>query len=584
VGIMLDILKQHRTAVLLVVLGLSLFLRAGNLGAAGLSEDEAHKVEAGRAYLRGDFFVNLEHPMLMKSMVAVSMIICDAWNRHASPANQVSEEVAVRLPNVVFGSLTAIVIFLMAEEIFGFTVGLIGSLLWSTGILTITINRVAKEDTLLVFFTWLAFFLYMKAKNLGNPSSARNPRTARQKLYYTLAGASFGLMLASKYLPHYFGLNMLYYHLVGRNEKNQPLRGSLALVLGALGLTFLIANPVILSPSVLKYFVGYVGEGTMTHHGYYMMEHLYHNSFLFRPGSTPVYYYGLLLLLKTPLPLLGALVVGLVLAFRQRKNSQHFFPLFMFLWWIIPFSFSGGKFLRYALSAMPMVCIISARGIVKLFELLSEPMRADLPVPIRAFAGAFLALFLATPLFSALSSAPFYSLYLNPLGAGRAAYYFPHDEIYDAGLREAIKDICEKAPPGATVAGESPLVFKYYLARFGRSDLSYFNLSDLADKNGGMGPTNAMGPTYMVVQEGRKYFENIDLIDRLEAFSNPIQTVRIGAATAASLYKVEDVAQLRRTDQLIVRHRADRIGAETDSRPPAEDLEESHRFRFRPAG
>jgi len=558
-GLMLDILKQHRAAVFLVILGLSVFFRSDNLGAAGLSEDEAHKIEAGRAYLRGEFFTNLEHPMLMKTMVALSMIISDAWNRRASPALQISEEAVVRLPNVVFGSLTALVIFLIAEEMFGFTVGLISGLLWSTGILAIAINRVAKEDTLLVFFTWLAFYLYMKAKNLGDPS------TARQKLYYALAGASFGLMLASKYFPHYFGLNMLYYHIVGRNEKNRPLGGSIAFVFGALGLAFLIANPVVLSPAVLQYFVAYIREETMTHHGYYMMSHLYYNDFLYRPGSTPVYYYPLLLLLKTPLPLLGALLLGLVLAFRRRKNSQYFFILFMLLWWIIPFSFSGGKFLRYMLSAMPMVYIFGALGIVKLTEMLSAPLKGRLAPTYHAALGvAFLALIIATPVLSPLGSAPFYSLYLNPLGAGRAAHYFPHDEIYDAGLRETIKEICDEAQPGASVAGESPLVFKYYLARFGRSDLTYFNLSDSAGNNGGL------GPTYIVVQEGRRYFENIALIDRLEARFDPIETVRIGAATAATVYKVDDVAQLRPTSQHIARNQtvADPTTFSSSNEPP----------------
>jgi hypothetical protein len=564
---MLDILKQHRTVVLLVILGLSVFFRSDHLGAAGLSEDEAHKVDAGRAYLRGEFFVNLEHPMLMKTMVALSMVISDALNRHASPASQVSEEAAVRLPNVVFGSLTAIVVFLIAEEMLGFTVGLVGGLLWSTGILAIAINRVAKEDTLLVFFTWLASYLYLKAKNLGHPS------TARQKLYYALAGASFGLMLASKYLPHYLGLNMLYYHLVGRNKKNQPLGGSIALVLGALGLTFLIANPVVLSPAVLKYFFAYIREETMTHHGYYMMTHLYYNDFMYKPGSIPVYYYALLLLLKTPLPLLGALLLGLVVAFRQRKNPQHFFLLFMFLWWIVPFSLLGGKFLRYVLSAMPTVYIIGALGIVKLFELLSAPMRDRLLPAYRAALGVvFLALFLATPVLSALSSAPFYSLYLNPLGSGRAAYYFPHDEIYDAGLRETIKEICDKAQPGASVAGESPLVFRYYLAKFGRSDLSYFNLSDTADHKGGL------GPTYMVVQQGRKYFENIALIDRLEALDDPIRTVRIGAAVAARVYEVDDLAELRVTDQRTVGYAPGQIKNGNTAQPPVEDREQSFRL------
>jgi hypothetical protein len=78
---------------------------------------------------------------------------------------------------------------------------------------------------------------------------------------------------------------------------------------------------------------------------------------------------------------------------------------------------------------------------------------------------------LAAPLWVAVNAAPFYSLYLNPLGAGRVGYYFPHDEINDAGLREAIQQICLAAPKGATVGGEAPPIFAYYLHKFGREDL-----------------------------------------------------------------------------------------------------------------
>jgi hypothetical protein len=34
---------------------------------------------AARAYLRGKFCVELEHPMLMKSLIAVSLAAADSW-------------------------------------------------------------------------------------------------------------------------------------------------------------------------------------------------------------------------------------------------------------------------------------------------------------------------------------------------------------------------------------------------------------------------------------------------------------------------------------------------------------------------
>jgi len=91
---------------------------------------------------------------------------------------------------------------------------------------------------------------------------------------------------------------------------------------------------------------------------------------------------------------------------------------------------------------------------------------------------------------------PFYPLYLNPLGLGRAGYYFPHDESADAGLRPTILKICKEAAAGSTVGGEAPPVFAYYFHQCGRDDLHYFSLSDAHRET--LSPS-----TYLVVQDGR---------------------------------------------------------------------------------
>ena len=83
-------------------------------------------------------------------------------------------------------------------------------------------------------------------------------------------------MLASKYFPHYLGLNFLYYYLVRKREDYPRARWrDTMLLLGACALVFILADPVVLLPSTLKYMLHYVGEGTMTHHGYLVMGHLY---------------------------------------------------------------------------------------------------------------------------------------------------------------------------------------------------------------------------------------------------------------------------------------------------------------------
>lgn len=97
--------KRLQVAALCLFVALGFWLRVRGLNRVGFNEDEVHKVEAARAYLRGDFFVNLEHPMLMKSLIAVSLAATDSWNLRAGESHAITDEVAVRLPNAIFGAL-----------------------------------------------------------------------------------------------------------------------------------------------------------------------------------------------------------------------------------------------------------------------------------------------------------------------------------------------------------------------------------------------------------------------------------------------------------------------------------------------
>ena len=313
-----------------------------------------------------------------------------------------------------------------------------------------------------------------------------------------------------------------------------------AIFYGILALVFLATNPALLLPDTINYLIAYATEQTLTHHGYFMMGHLYPNNVSDTPGGTPIYFYVLYLLVKTPLPILAAMLAGLIIIFKKRREPGPFFLSLMFLMWIVPYSIVGAKWLRYTLSLMPIIYIIGAIGIVKLFDLLAGLVKERTnPVFRRALVAAFVLLFFLAPLWSAARSAPFYSLYLNPLGFGRIAYFFPHDEIYDVGLRETIKQICREAVPEASVGGESSSVFRYYFDKFGRNDLRYFNLSDPAER------TAALSSAYVVVQDGRKYFENISLIEAIESRYRPAVVTMIRDAVVARVYRVENLAQLR---------------------------------------
>ncbi|HEY0406000.1 MAG TPA: glycosyltransferase family 39 protein, partial [Pyrinomonadaceae bacterium] len=332
----------------LVVLGFG--LRLSGIAQIGFAEDEINKLEAVRAYEQGDIRPNAEHPMLMKSLIYVSMWAQQALNR--STGSHISDETALRFPNILFGALTVIPLFLLCAAFFDRQTALTASALWAFGVNAIAYNRIAKEDTLLVFFMLFGFYFYLR----GKQTSGYDQKSKRRR--YALSGVSFGLMLASKYFPHYFGLNSLYHYLYRVRERapGEPTGKVPPIFYILLAVVFLLANPSVLLPQTWHYLNAYTSESLLTHTGYLMGETLYRNNVSSTPfGGTPVYFYVLFLLIKLPPPVLLALIVGLVECVRRRRDPGHGFLLLMFVLWIVPYSLFGAKWLRYTLSLMPFV-------------------------------------------------------------------------------------------------------------------------------------------------------------------------------------------------------------------------------------
>src|SRR5437762_13265330 len=158
------------------------------------------------------------------------------------------------------------------------------------------------------------FYLYHRAKQVAVSD------LAERECLYALEGAAFGLMMASKYFPHYFGLNALFYTLVGYDRRNnQPLTGRMwAKYFGALLAAFVMFNPAVFFPQTWRYLWKYVNEELLTHHGYMVMDRLFINDFLQTPGGNPWYFYFLFIAVKLPLPVLVAFAIGLAHIFSTR--------------------------------------------------------------------------------------------------------------------------------------------------------------------------------------------------------------------------------------------------------------------------
>jgi hypothetical protein len=287
----------------------------------------------------------------------------------------------------------------------------------------------------------------------------------------------------------------------------------------------------VLLPQVWDYLNAYTGERLLVHTGYLFGDQLYKNNMSSTPfWGTPMYFYLLFMAIKIPLLVLASFLVGFLVSLKRRRHPGHAFVVFMFLFWIVPYSLIGGKWLRYTLSLMPFIYMMAAVGVIALIGLLSKFLKASSHASEIVSAAAVI-VFILLPGWTAYAHGPQYALYTNALGAGRAGYYFPHDEFYDDGLREAIKFVSEVAPQHAIIAHETPAVTRYYLERFSRPELNSQVISSVD-----FDPAKLAAPAYTIVQRGRIYFENRDKIDFIRTNFKKVYEVKIKEATAAEVF------------------------------------------------
>jgi len=249
--------------------------------------------------------------------------------------------------------------------------------------------------------------------------------------------------------------------------------------------------------------------------------------------GTPIYFYLLFLAIKVPLLILAAFLIGLAISVRRWRHVGHAFLLFMFLFWIVPYSLIGGKWLRYTLSMMPFVYMLAAVGVVGFIRWATARLADSRRMFVTA---AIVVIFVALPGWTAFANGPHYALYTNALAADKAGFFFPHDEFYDDGLREAIRYVCDVAPNGATIAHETPAVARHYLATFGRADLKSTTISSAE-----FDARTVAAPAYIIVQRGRTYFENRDELDHVRAHFRRVHEIKIEGASAVEVFVRQDL-------------------------------------------
>ena len=512
-----------KIAVVVLATILAAGFRITGLSTYGLSEDELNKVLAVEEYRAGHFSANAEHPMLMKLAVWASVDVATAVNRIASPAHRIPLETAVRLPNAVAGAATTLALAGVAYLLFGGTVAVAVSLIWAFDVNAIAINRIGKEDTFLLLFFLLAVYCYERAKRRG----ATDAEGAQP--WYAASGAFFGLMLASKYMPHYLGIyalfNVVADRVPGRNKPNK-LR-----YYGSMLAAFVLANVAVVMPETWRYCASYVVGDMLAHHGYLYAGQLYVTNVPVSPLGVPVTYYLRLLGTKVPLVLMAAVVPGVIEMVRRRRERGFVLLRMLLVFVLVPYSLMAAKFLRYTLPMLATLDLIAAVGLVSGVGWLLR--KRWLPYAARVAVSALaLAVFITALVASQRSAAPFYSLFQNRIGVSLSApgSAFP-EEMYDYGVREAVATIVADAHPGAVIVSDAPRVVAHYLRSSSRTDIQVRSLS-------GDGIPLEACEAWVIVQDEHATFENRLVVQQLRAREKPRMQFRAGDALAAQVFRL----------------------------------------------
>lgn len=535
----------HNRTITLMFLAIFLIvgfgLRVGNLGAESLGEDELNKLQTVAEYrTNGLSGRNGEHPFLMKGLQTVSISAAEKINEFTAPVNQISEEAALRFPTAVFGTFTVIALFLLISELFGAPVGLIAAGLWAFDPNAVGFDRIAKEDSFLLFFFVLANVFWLRAQS-------RAERGQENWLGWIWASAfAFGAMVASKYLPHLLGIGAAYYKIFQTIPATKWRLGGIRWLkfVFVMGIGFLIFNPTILLPDTWREMLTFGGEKRIGHDSYEFMGALYRNQVTLWLQGVPWTFYYVFIFVKTPLLTLFFFFVGLPMFFKRTLGDGRYFIFFWAFMWFMPFSVLGGKFTRYFTVAQPLVLIAAAIGFYFTVKWISQKLLSGLS-PAALF-GFQIVLFSGLILFSlvnSLSVTPHFRLHTNVFGGGtaRAGFYFPHDEFYDTNTREIAVEIAARARPNAVVANETPVLFDYYAKKAGRADLISVSLSDKTEA------VELVKNDFVVVAKGRRYFSSEAYTNYLESNAQSVAETKAGEISSAKIYQLDETsaAQIR---------------------------------------
>jgi hypothetical protein len=277
----------------------------------------------------------------------------------------------------------------------------------------------------------------------------------------------------------------------------------------------------------------FAGGKRISHDGYEFMNRLYTQRLTDWLSGIPVYFYLVFTAVKLPLLTVLGFVVGLPLLFRRKLGDGRYFILFWFMLWVVAFCFPGGKFTRYYTTVLPAVLITSALGIQWAWRWLANRVST---LELKHYLPASLAVIVITgSVINSIQAVPHFRLFTNAIGGGTAwaGYYFPHDEFYDASMRDVMVEIAARARTGVRVVSESPSLASYYAERAQRPDLVCISLSDPEALQ------QLAAGDFVIVARGRRYFSNDAIISSLRDHATPIIDLKLGTVPSAKVYQLD---------------------------------------------
>jgi hypothetical protein len=505
-------------AILLAVLAFA--VRIDHIGFNSLSEDETAKWQAIQEYRQGHFAaVNSEHPMMLKVLAWGSLAVGERWNRialaHGLPSTAL--ESWLRLPNALFGAASAAVLFLLCHQMMGIAGSLAAGFFWAVSPLAIALNRLTKEETAFTFFTLLGCYFYCKTKKTTSDQGTRR--------WLDLSAAAFGLATASQYMIHLFGLNHLAWHVAGRRGlDHKPLHSLHFRIFLVLGLTFLLANPFIISPSTGSYILHWLHHDGIRHTGYNFNGTLYPNFPSHMFTGVPWYFYLWLLLVKTPIPILVAVVIGSLLLLRNRQTLASCMFLSLGLVQLAGLSVCGAKWMRYSLSLLPFLYLAGGYAVQAAW---TWARRTKVSF---AVAGGVVVVVFVWPLLELAAWKPYYPFYLNAIGGGtkNITRYFSPDEVSEFDTRLVAEQVCPTVSPQATLATARPNSMGYYLENCGRSDIHVVPLYDpfYVPQDGDL----------IVLEPSRRFMETQRFFDVLGPSRLHRREIHLGPVATSTIY------------------------------------------------